>query len=751
MPFFGYWAAKVKFGTALVEAWLPGEDSAKSTYRAFRDQFGDDQFLIISWHDCTLSDPKLPEFAQQLQQLADEQPELAIRRVENSLDMLRQLTDGPLGLEQADAERRLRGFAIGRDGSCFIAVQVQQAQIEHRAELISNVESIAEAVLGGSNEMILAGEPFQVYMIDRASRETMQYFVVPSSLVALLFAWCCLRQIRLTLLVFTLSGIGQLIGLALVSYFLGEVSAVLVVLPTLIFMLTLSAAIHLTNYYLDATREHDHESAGAGPGPGKGKRPAGSEESNGIRALSLGARPCILATLTTVFGFFSLAVSSLAPVWQFGSLAALGLLISSAILLSVFPAASQIGEKSGDFYVANRSLLAMGMERWLARVTGRFAIPLTSIGLTLLLFAALGIFRLQTSTEFDDMFAETSESVQSLRWVQEHIGPIHALEFLVSFPAGAGANTARADLLGRIQNLRRFHHQLGSAEGVQAVMSAVTFLPELPEGSGLRSTIRRAVLRRKLELSLPELQNRELLSVKDGMETWRVSARIADMRGDNYVQIRDRLVELAEAALIRTNGPQEIGVPSASLELTGLRTVVEKAHYALLTDLSGSFATAFLLITPVMMVIVRGVWSGLLLMIPNVLPVAFVFGCMGWLGVRLDVASILTASVALGIAVDDTLHFVSWFLRGRRQGLGASDAVSAAIEACARPMLHTTIICTGAMLPFFFSSFLPTSKFALLMILILSGAILGDLILLPAMLQSPLGKLVGRKHETSGS
>jgi predicted RND superfamily exporter protein len=172
--------------------------------------------------------------------------------------------------------------------------------------------------------------------------------------------------------------------------------------------------------------------------------------------------------------------------------------------------------------------------------------------------------------------------------------------------------------------------------------------------------------------------------------------------------------------------------------------VIESAHQTLLADLAGSFGAAFALITPVMMFVSRGFLSGLVLMLPNIIPVLLVFGSMGWLGIRLDVASILTASVALGIAVDDTLHFVNWYQRQRGLGHTAHASVGEALQACARPMLHTSVICAAAMLPFLLSDFVPTSKFATLMILILTCALIGDLILLPALLVSPLGRRIGR-------
>lgn len=337
------------------------------------------------------------------------------------------------------------------------------------------------------------------------------------------------------------------------------------------------------------------------------------------------------------------------------------------------------------------------------------------------------------------MFPPNSRAVQSLNWVQQNLGPINSLEFLVTF-----ADSNDAELLERLTVVDRIHLALTDHPAVKSVLSAGTFLPAIPQGTGARATIQRAILRKSIQSNAGLASLRQVLATSPGSETWRISARIAELRSDNYDQVRDELLERCQVALQAEWN--SVHRSQATVQVSGMRTIVETAHRTLLSDLAGSFATAFLLITPVMMFISRGVWNGLLLMIPNVLPVAIVFGSMGWLGVRLDVASILTASVALGIAVDDTLHFISWYRRSLRGGSSAEDAIRETVQACARPMLHTSIICTCAMLPFLLSDFFPTSKFALLMILILSGAILGDLVLLPAMLVSPWGRWVGGLH-----
>lgn len=724
LPWVGWMASQVRFGTAYVEAWLPVDAPVRVAYRQYRNQFGADQFLLISWQGCQLDDPRLALMAESMRELAAARPEFHIRSVQDSASAVNTLASGRRRVSVEQAISRLEGLAIGKNGACFIALQLDEAGLDRRSELISLIEQQALATSIQDDQLIMAGEPFQIHMIDLASRQSMQYYVLPSSLLALFSAWFCLKSLRLTLLVFLFAGVGQVLGLALIAYFFGEMSAVMVVVPTLIFMLTLSGAVHLANYYLD--------SGGAANGMA------------GVTALSLGLIPCLLATVTTVIGFGSLAVSHLSPVWQFGCLASLGLGLSTLFMLSSFPAASSIRRRAVGGPMIN---YAASNSQWLGcfhRFTLRWSTPIICAGLALLAWAIVGVRFLKTSTEFDDMFPAQSRAVQNLNWVEENLGPLNSLEFLVTF-----TQCPDPQLLDRLSLIERLHEELCSTPGVQSVLAASTFLPDVPKGRGLSGTLERAAFRKTLQSDASLLKLGHVLSKSEEAETWRISARVNDLRSDNYNQTRDKLLASCER-VIHTGWNTTQSSP-ATISVSGLRMVIETAHQTLLSDLASSFATAFALITPMMMFVARGFFSGLVLMIPNVLPVLLVFGSMGWLGIRLDVASILTASVALGIAVDDTLHFVSWYLRNRRMGHTPQVSVGEALQACARPMLHTTIICAAAMLPFLFSDFIPTSKFAILMILILACALVGDLLLLPAMLVSPLGRGMGRMNPTNPS
>ncbi len=138
-------------------------------------------------------------------------------------------------------------------------------------------------------------------------------------------------------------------------------------------------------------------------------------------------------------------------------------------------------------------------------------------------------------------------------------------------------------------------------------------------------------------------------------------------------------------------------------------------------------------------------------MIPNVFPPLVIFGAMGWLGLKIEIGSVMTASVALGIAVDDTIHFLTWYRRATRMGMGRSKAIRYAFDHCAKAMIDTTLICGLGVAPFLFSVFMPTVRFSRLLLILLVTALVGDLLLLPAILASPAGFLFRRivKREKS--
>ncbi len=222
-----------------------------------------------------------------------------------------------------------------------------------------------------------------------------------------------------------------------------------------------------------------------------------------------------------------------------------------------------------------------------------------------------------------------------------------------------------------------------------------------------------------------------------GEELWRISARVRALGDTDYGEFVADIKKQVEPVLAQY---EKQGVEGIRATYTGLVPLVYKAQRELLSGLFNSLKWAFVLIALVMIFVLRSPVAGLLSMIPNLFPVVLIFGAMAWLEILVDVGTMMTASVALGVAVDDTIHFLTWFRRGLDQGRDRKGAVMLAYERCGTAMSQTTLIGGLGLSVFAFSTFTPTQRFGLLMLTLLTAALVGDLIFLPALLSGPVGR-----------
>ncbi|MEM9351390.1 MAG: MMPL family transporter [Planctomycetota bacterium] len=242
----------------------------------------------------------------------------------------------------------------------------------------------------------------------------------------------------------------------------------------------------------------------------------------------------------------------------------------------------------------------------------------------------------------------------------------------------------------------------------------------------------------------------ETLSERDGLVIVSVpsdpSAKML-ARGGNVVDVSD-------VPIIESTAAKELAVSDQPRPIravyTGMVPLVYKTQRQLLISLRESIMWATVLIAVVMVFVLKSPMAGLISMVPNVFPIVIVFGLLGWMGIKVDIGIMMTASVALGVAVDDTVHFLTWFRRGVKQGLNRVEATMLAYDRCATAMTQTTIIGGLGLAVFATSTFTPTQQFGYLMITMLGAALIGDLLLLPALLAGPLGYFFGGSAPDEG-
>lgn len=223
---------------------------------------------------------------------------------------------------------------------------------------------------------------------------------------------------------------------------------------------------------------------------------------------------------------------------------------------------------------------------------------------------------------------------------------------------------------------------------------------------------------------------------------------------EHFVDARLSSLPQAEPALIG-NVPSELNPGPLEAIYTGIVPVVYKAQRTLLISLIQSIFLAFVMIAVVMIMLLTpgkfptalfrprplgyGLVAGLIAMIPNVFPLVVVFGAMGHATTLVDIGTMMTASVAMGIAVDDTIHFLTWFRLHIDQGMTRIEAIIETYRRVGPAMMQTTLVAGLGLFVFALSTFAPTQKFGTLMLVMLGVALVGDLVLMPALLASPLG------------
>lgn len=202
----------------------------------------------------------------------------------------------------------------------------------------------------------------------------------------------------------------------------------------------------------------------------------------------------------------------------------------------------------------------------------------------------------------------------------------------------------------------------------------------------------------------------------------------------DYAVLLDEISEIVQEETLNHTG--------ANYVVTGMVPLFLETQRAVLTSLIQSFILAFVVIGIVISRVLKSTKAGLATMLPNVLPISTVFGAISWFNIKVDIGTMITASVALGIAVDGTLHLLTWFREGLRRGMRQDDAVTSALSHCG-PALFQTSVAVGIGLAVLMPAELTLiSRFGWLMAAMIVTALFADLVLLPAMLAGWLGKVI---------
>ena len=443
---------------------------------------------------------------------------------------------------------------------------------------------------------------------------------------------------------------------------------------------------------------------------------------------------------TTGLGIASLTLSHVAPIHDFGIYSALSMVLVLASLLIVLPGALVLTAR----YEAAHNLVPSKPPhgKFPSRFWKAVSIPISRYhrwfvlgSVAGMLVASLGLPRLHGSMRLVDFFSPNTRIYQDHLWLNENIGPLLPAEVVLGFD-----DVDDWPMLDRLRIVTRIEDAIHDMPLEVGTVSLASFLPRPKDKATVRSTASRAIFNRIIERRRNELAStNQYLATDKGRELWRIHVRLqclGDVRYEDAVATLDETVDRAVATLPKDEQDR------LTVVHTGMLPLLADAHPALMRDLIVSFAASFILITITLSLGLRSLPLGLLSMLPNIFPIVIVFGIMGWIRPAIDPGTMMTASIGLGIAVDDTVHFLTWFRRGRAEGMLPRAAVRNAYQHCGKAILRTTVICGAGLAVYGISSFAPAARFGILVSQLLAAAVIGDLIFLPALLSGPLGRLV---------
>ncbi len=462
--------------------------------------------------------------------------------------------------------------------------------------------------------------------------------------------------------------------------------------------------------------------------------------------------PCFYTALTTVVAFGSLLVSGIRPVIDFGWMMVIGIAIAFVFSFTFFPAGLMLlspGEPRRRFDVT------AAITAYFARVIERHSRATVVVAAILVIFSIAGIAQLTVENRFIDYYRQSTEIYQGMELIDRELGGTTPLDVIIDAPAdatpkGSGGSDGEYDdefddIFGddpeyeagitatshwfngrRLPQVESIHDYLDALPQTGKVISIATLAKVL---RGLDP----AVLGDNLELSI--VYRKLPQDVRDALVDPYLSPDKNQLRFAIRVFESDPTLRRAELLeRISKDLGERYGIGGERLRLSGMLVLYNNMLESLFRSQILTLGAVFVAILVMFVVLFRSLRVALTAIVPNVASAALVLGIMGWLNIPLDLMTITIAAITVGIAVDDTIHYVHRY----RGELARDGDPWATVKRChrtiGRAMYYTSVTIMLGFSILALSQFVPTVYFGLLTGFAMLVALLANMTLLPVLL-----------------
>ncbi len=756
------------------EGFLHEDDPTLLAYNQFREQFGRDELILVTIKSNNVFEPAFLKTLRQLHyELKDKTPYLDditslinardTRGSEGELLVEDLLENWPESSQQLNDIRQramanpvYRNMLLSEDGTITTVViktdaypgkqsmddalagfdsgalevdpsatseQVPLSDAQN-SEIVHAVTAIADKYRGDNFEIYLAGPPVVTDVLKRAMQSNMKKFMGMALLTIALILFLLFRRV---------SGVALPLLTVILSLFstLGLMGALGIpfklptqILPSFLLAVGVGASVHLLAVFFRRLQQL-HE------GTTESSESKSHKEQAISYALGHSGLAIVMTSLTTAAGLASFAGAEVAPISDLGIIAAIGVLIALVYTLVLTPALLSVlplkAKTSSSAAVRQRRMDNL-MLRIADTATERSRAVLL-ISAVILVFGLSGALQVKFSHKPFEWLPQDNPARIATDFVDQEMRGASSVEVVVDTGEKNGFYEPQ-----RMQALAQLGDEIGQIDQGELFVGKTLALADI-----LKEINKALNENRDAFYTIPD--NRQLIAQEFLLFENSGSDDLEDFVDSQFSKARFTVkMPWADAILYKDflNDLRQrfshFFDDSVTITVTGMNALLSRTMSATIFSMAESYVIAAGVITLMMILLIGNIRIGLVSMIPNLTPIILTLGLMGWLGLPLDLFTMLIGSIAIGLAVDDTIHFMHNYRRYHHDTGDVREAVRKTLLTTGRAMVVTTIVLASGFFLYMGANLSNLVNFGLLTGFTIIMALLADLFLAPALM-----------------
>ena len=691
-----------------LEQMFPENDIERERYETFKEEFSreDDKFLLIYRNEDPLSRKNiniLEDITDDLEWIDGIENILSLSNIEEGFLFDSELNDsawqaGRDFVLEHPIYTNLIISADGKSGAIYVDLEDDVNDQQSREKVFNAVDHVTS--YHHNWEWYEAGVPvLRTRYVELVTKERM-IFIPLAGLVVVLILFFIFRQINCVVLPLLSISITLIWVSALMAFCGISINLISYLTYILLLIIGCSNCIHILMKYHECVSDKDI-----------------SVKQSILKVIKELGGALFLTSFTTAVGFFSLVMTNIRITKEFGFALGIGVILMFLIAIITIPIIllymPKPNKKHTDRLIKESE--SFSVDR-IDSVTKKHPYFIILLSVIFFILSGLGMQKIDYNISILDDLRPGNSLYDDVKYVDENFGGMLPLEIVIISP---DSSVLDIDFLKKAE---LFEKRLRELNEIKKSISLVDHLKVINNALNPEQGMIIPLTSEEVEDYLYDYDNANPLYKDDGSK-YRISCRVGNIKS----KVGDKLKVNIQDEFNRIFNKEDILVTGSTL--LSLRT-----GRFLVRDLTNSFMLAFGIIFLSMIILFKSFRLSFIAILPNIIPLMAAAAVMGFSGIKLRPSTAMTFSIALGIAVDDTIHFLARFRQELKNTDMTSEAISRAILSTGKPIMGTTLVLSMGFFVLYFSEFVPNHEFGILGTIILVVALLASLFLLPVLL-----------------